>query len=72
MFASSEREIREDDPGAADVGHHGARRHGPDYRGGDAVAGMSTIKYTYFRMFLALVSLASSALVISAGHRWQK
>jgi hypothetical protein len=29
------------------------------------------VKATYFRMIIALMTLASSALVIEAGHRWR-
>ena len=71
-FASSEREIREDDPGTAVVGPHDARRHGADHRCRDAVAGLMKhfVNSTHLRLLLALSSLASLAFVIEAGHRW--
>ena len=70
-FASSEREIREDDPGAAVIGPHDARCHGADHWRGNAVAVMrNIIKSTHLRLLLTLTSLASLAFVIEAGHRW--
>jgi hypothetical protein len=34
------------------------------------VAVKDIVKTTYFRIIIALMSLASSAFVIEAGHRW--
>ena len=70
-FASSEREIREVDPGAAVVGPHDARCNGADHWRRDAVAVVSNVlKSTHLRLLLTLTSLASLAFVIEAGHRW--
>ena len=70
-FRIFEREIREDDPGAAVFGPHDARCHGSDHWRRDAVAVMSNIlKSTHLRLLLTLTSLASFAFVIEAGHRW--
>jgi hypothetical protein len=33
---------------------------------------VNNLKFVYFKLFLTIVSLAGSALVVSAGHRWQK
>ena len=70
----SEREICEDDPGTAVAGHHDAGRHGVDRRRRNAVAGLmkDLIRNAQIRLFLALTSLASLALVVEAGQRWQR
>jgi hypothetical protein len=36
-----------------------------------AVTVKNTVTFTYFRIIIALMTLASSALVIEAGHRWR-
>jgi hypothetical protein len=33
---------------------------------------VNDLKSVYFRLFITIVSLAGSALVVSAGHRWQR
>ena len=70
-LASSEREIREDDPGAAVVGPHDAGCDGAHHWRRHAVAVMKNIlQSTHLRLLLTLTSLASLAFVIEAGHRW--
>ena len=63
---------REGEPGALHLGAHASGIDGADNRSRNPVVlAMKTIfKAQAFRMILALMTLASSALVMEAGHRW--
>jgi hypothetical protein len=67
-----EREDREGEPGALHLGADASRIDGPHRWCWDSVvlAMKNVFKAQAFRMILALATLASSALVIEAGHRW--
>jgi len=64
---------REGEPGALHLGSHASCIDGPHRRRRDSV-GLVTMKTIFkaqtIRVILALMTLASSALVIQAGHRW--
>ena len=65
--------MREGEPGALHLGRHAPGSNGPHHRRWDAV-GLLVVKQAFkalwFRAILAMMWLASSALVVEAGQRW--
>ena len=60
------------DPGALHRRGGAARVHGADGRRRDSVVVMKgLIKAQAFRLIIAVMTLASSALVLEAGQRWR-
>ena len=70
---SFEREaIREADPGTLHLRGGAARVHGPDGgRGNPVVVMKNIVKAQAFRFWIAVMMLASSAIVLEAGQRWR-